>query len=79
MGWWRISMRVRYDWRDDHSGAAESLWRDWMRGRQLGTMPTLTTNRFGRDTTGTVGVNWFRTANYRSDKLTDSELEALTA
>ena len=36
-----------------------------------GTMPTLTVNRFGRDTTGTVGVNWFKKANYRVDNLTN--------
>lgn len=44
-----------------------------------GTVPTVTTQRFGRDTNATAGLNWYKTANYRESLLTNSELEALTA
>lgn len=44
-----------------------------------GTVPRVTTQRFGRDSSVTHGLNWYKTANHRSNKLTNSELEALTA
>lgn len=44
-----------------------------------GTVPSVTTQRFGRDSSVTHGLNWYKTANHRANKLTDSELEALTA
>lgn len=44
-----------------------------------GTVPTLTTERFGGDTTGVTGRNWYKRTDYRDDVFTNAQLEALSA